>query len=214
MEIYLDESGDMGFDFKQKRPSRHFVITVLACSQKLAKDRLKRAISRTLKNKVNRKARNIKHELKGSETTLKTKLYFFRHVEKLEGWALYTIVLDKEALLKATDKKPVPRNLYNRLARILLEEVGYEPNVCDVKIVVDRSKNSREVTEFNRYVANHLSSMLPVDAKLTIEHQKSLEDPCLQAVDLFAWGIFRKYESGDTQWYEAYCDRIIYERLI
>jgi len=29
MIIYLDESGDLGFDFENKQPSRYFVITVL-----------------------------------------------------------------------------------------------------------------------------------------------------------------------------------------
>ena len=28
--LYLDESGDLGFDFVNKKPSRYFVVTVLA----------------------------------------------------------------------------------------------------------------------------------------------------------------------------------------
>jgi hypothetical protein len=28
--LYLDESGDLGFDFVNKRPSKYFVVTVLA----------------------------------------------------------------------------------------------------------------------------------------------------------------------------------------
>jgi len=29
--IYLDESGDLGFDFEHKKPSKKFVIAVLVC---------------------------------------------------------------------------------------------------------------------------------------------------------------------------------------
>lgn len=31
MIIYLDESGDLGFDFASKRPSRKFVVALLVC---------------------------------------------------------------------------------------------------------------------------------------------------------------------------------------
>lgn len=30
----------------------------------------------------------------------------------------------------------------------------------------------------------------------------------LQAVDLFCWGIFRKYERGETTWYDVFRERI------
>lgn len=30
--LYLDESGDLGFDFVNKRPSNHFTITMRLCT--------------------------------------------------------------------------------------------------------------------------------------------------------------------------------------
>jgi len=33
----------------------------------------------------------------------------------------------------------------------------------------------------------------------------------LQAVDLFCWGIFRKYEMGDSEWYDVYQDALVFE---
>lgn len=33
----------------------------------------------------------------------------------------------------------------------------------------------------------------------------------LQAVDLFSWGIFRKYENGDYGWYTIYWHKIRFE---
>jgi len=33
----------------------------------------------------------------------------------------------------------------------------------------------------------------------------------LQAVDLFCWGIYRKYEHGDVQWYKQYANKILFE---
>lgn len=42
-------------------------------------------------------------------------------------------------------------------------------------------------------------------------HERSHENPGLQAVDLFCWGIFRKYEAGDTEWHEMYRNAIASE---
>jgi hypothetical protein len=30
---------------------------------------------------------------------------------------------------------------------------------------------------------------------------------------LFAWGIFRKYEIGDTQWYDVFKEKVVFERV-
>ena len=36
----------------------------------------------------------------------------------------------------------------------------------------------------------------------------------LQADDLFCWGIFKKYEAGNTEWYEVFKSKIKYEKLL
>jgi hypothetical protein len=49
--IYLDESGDLGFDFANKKPSRYFVMTALVCKNKQSSQIILQAVRRTLKNK-------------------------------------------------------------------------------------------------------------------------------------------------------------------
>jgi hypothetical protein len=48
---------------------------------------------------------------------------------------------------------------------------------------------------------------------LTINHSFSHEEELLQAIDLFVWGIFRKYEIGDMQWSEIFKEKIVFERV-
>ena len=38
MFIFLDESGDLGFDFDKAKTSRYFVITLLVCNDMAAQD--------------------------------------------------------------------------------------------------------------------------------------------------------------------------------
>ena len=52
MHIFLDESGDLGFDFLKGGTSRYFVITILVASHY---DLTALAIKRTLKTKFNQK---------------------------------------------------------------------------------------------------------------------------------------------------------------
>lgn len=47
--IYLDESGDSGFDFDNTRPSRFFVIMVLLCMDTQTNRATMQAVSRTLR---------------------------------------------------------------------------------------------------------------------------------------------------------------------
>jgi hypothetical protein len=88
MFIFLDESGDLGFDFTNKKPSTHFVITLLVCRDSKTVQVIEKSIARTLKNKVNLKAgtKKIKHELKGTEATLQAKQYFYRNISADSGW--------------------------------------------------------------------------------------------------------------------------------
>jgi hypothetical protein len=49
---------------------------------------------------------------------------------------------------------------------------------------------------------------LPITRPIDIFHLHSWERKGLQAVDLFCWGMFRKYERGDTTWYDVFRERI------
>lgn len=114
MYLYLDESGDLGFDFENKKPSRFFVITI--------KERV-----------------------------------------------------------------------YSHMTHQILERVPF-PAVGYVNLVVDRSKNDLGVREFNDYLYANLSLCLNLETKLYISHDSSEKHKCIQAADLFCYGIARKYE--------------------
>ncbi|MCF6156692.1 MAG: DUF3800 domain-containing protein [Candidatus Brocadia sp.] len=93
MFIYLDESGDLGFDFSKKKTTKKFVITLLVCNSDMARKEFTKAVRRTLKNKLNQKKKNSRQitELKGINTTLEIKRYFFRKYENndMEWYKVY-----------------------------------------------------------------------------------------------------------------------------
>ena len=101
MFIYLDESGDLGFNFKKRKTTKKFVITLLVCNSDRVRKELDKAVRRTLKNKLNRKKKNSRFvtELKGTATTFEVKKYFFRNI-KTNRWAIYSLILNKTRVEK------------------------------------------------------------------------------------------------------------------
>lgn len=212
MIIYLDESGDLGFDFENKRPSKKFVITLLVCESSQVTRGFRTAVRRTLKNKLNhgKKSSRIVHELKGTGTTLAIKKYFYRHSPK-NGWQIYTVAVNKERVHEHLRTKSGKQKLYNYISRFLLEHVNLTDMRNAVTLVVDRCKNKDEIADFNQYLKNQLDALLPLDVPVNFYHERSHENTGLQAVDLFCWGVFRKYEHNDHEWYREYGARIVFE---
>lgn len=92
-----------------------------------------------------------------------------------------------------------------------MEKVDLTHVQRNVDLIVDRCKNKEEVRDFNQYLINQLEALLPLHTDLNISHLTSQESAGLQAVDLFSWGIFRKYENNDPQWYNVFCHKVRFE---
>lgn len=214
MYIYLDESGDLGFDFSKAKTSRYFVITLLVCHSKQVQDGFKTAVNRTLKNKLNHKKINKRDvaELKGSQTTLAIKQYFAKQLPKA-GWDIYSVTLNKARTLDHLRTRTGKKKLYNFLAHFILDRVRFPPDVPMVSLIVDRCKNKEEIKDFNAYMANQLEALLPLNAQLQIDHLSSEENAGLQAVDMFCWGIARKDDVNETEWFDCYSDKVRFDTI-
>lgn len=63
------------------------------------------------------------------------------------------------------------------------------------------------MTTLERQLKGRVDPRVP----LNIDHAASSDNPGLQAIDLFAWGIYRKYEKGDLVWYEVFKEKVRYD---
>ncbi len=200
MFIYLDESGDLGFNFEKRKITKKFVITLLVCDSDVARKEFDKAVRRTLKNKLNRRKKNsrFRTELKGIGTAVIVKKYIFRNI-KTNRWAIYSLILNKNRVDTNLQTNFGKKKLYNFLARFFIEKLNLSKVQRNVELIVDRCKNKEEVRDFNQYLVNQLEVLLPLNIDLNISHFTSQESTGLQAVDLFSWGIFRKYENNKHQ---------------
>ena len=205
--LYLDESGDLGFDFVNKKPSRFFTICILATSRTETNRVLKRAVKRTLRNKVNTRGHRSRMvmELKGSASTGSVKEYAWRQMATAT-FGLYALTLNKRKVYArlAADKERV----YNYVARKVIDRIPFEKAAGGIALVVDRSKNQAQIKDFNEYIRRQLEGRIDPSVSLDFMHEDSRRSPGLQFADLFAWGIFRKYESQDEEWYSLFKDKV------
>jgi hypothetical protein len=210
--LYLDESGNLGYQLQDAGVSRHFVITILEAPNDSAKKAIEKAITRTLRNKVLGKRppqRNSVTELKGAKTSFEIKQYFYRLVADVP-FNLYAVILDKNRFINHLQFNR--SRVYNFITHLVLKKLPLEQATNYIMLIVDRSKTKAEIREFDAYLFNQLEARIPPHVPLIIKHNYSHENKPLQAVDLFAWGIFKKYEVGDKEWYDVFQKKIIYEQ--
>lgn len=210
--LYLDESGDLGFDFVNKKPSKYFTVTILATSSYETNKRFSAAIRKTLARKLNRKKnkKRLVHELKATGTTLEIKKYAYTLI-KAEKFGLYSITLNKKRVFEQLTKNK--ERTYNWVARQVLDQIPFEKADGRVQLIIDKSKSKPEIQEFNQYIQAQLSGKIPPAVPLNIQHRESHETPGLQYADLFCWGFFQKYERHNTEWFIEFKEKVLFDKL-
>jgi hypothetical protein len=194
--IFLDQSGDLGFNFKKKRTTKYFVITFLFC---LNKRPIEKCVKKTYCSLMQKyKKKGILHAYSEEISTRKKLLKFLSEKE----CKIMTIYLNKEKVYtKLQEEKAV---LYNYVSNILLDRIFSKkiiPINDEVKLIASR----RETNKFlNNNFKNYLKDKVQSGYKLNIEVliKTPEEEKSLQAVDFISWAIFRKYEYGDCNYYD------------
>lgn len=207
--LYLDESGDLGFDFVTKKPSKFFTMTVLVLKGQDKNRILINAVKHTLKRKL-RKKKLLKTsgcELKGSNVSIEVKKYFYEQIKGVD-FKLYALTLNKKRVYQALMKEK--ERIYNYIARLILDKIDFNCAEIRVNLILDKSKGKSEIADFNSYVFRQIQAKIDPKIPLDIVHALSHENLGLQAVDLFSWGIFRKYERKDVEWFKIFSAKMSY----
>ena len=210
--LYLDESGDLGFDFVNKKPTKFFTVCILLIKGREEKNKIEKMVKRTLRTKINRKNKRhrIAQELKATETTFEIKKYLFSKIKNI-NFEVYALTLNKRRVYEElANNKP---RVYNWIARMLLDQVDFGSASQQIVLTLDRSKNKMQIKEFNQYIENQIQAKIAPKIPLHIHHEDSCVQHCLNIVDLFAWGVCRKYERQDYEWFEIFKGKVKYDDM-
>ena len=206
--LYLDESGDLGFDFVNKKPSDFFTICILATSSPETNKRFRYTVKKTLARKVNRRRKCPMNEFHAHATSMAAKKYACNLLKEYR-YGIYALTLNKRRVFEyLADNKA---HVYNYVARLVIDEIPFEAADGNLLLTIDRSKGSAQRREFNEYITAQLEGRLDPKVRLDIVHEDSLRSAGLQLVDMFAWGIHRKYERSDGECLSIFREKLKYE---
>ena len=209
--LYLDESGDLGFDFTKNKCSKYFTICILSIPSISDNRQIINAVKKTLKRKLNNK-KNIKRtvtELKGSKTSIAVKQYFWEMI-KGTSFGVYAYTVNKSRI-----KKDIAENhdrFYNWITRLVLDKIPLKLKETDrIELIIDKSKGKKHIIDFNEYIKRNLEAKIHPNTPLNIFHRDSIQSHGLQACDLFCWGIHKEHEEKDIEWLEVFMKKIKFD---
>lgn len=205
--IFLDESGDLGFDFTKNKTSRYFVITMLVCTSPGPVEKIVKRTFQSLSAKELQVHPGVLHCYKEKEG-IRIKLLELLAAKEVN---IITIIVNKENVKPGLrDKKHI---LYNYIAKTLLKEFYKSqtfPEIHSIKLVASKRETNKFLNEdFARYLKTQARDNHNLD--LNIEIKTPYEDKCLQVADFACWAIFRKAEADECKYYDIISSKITAE---
>ena len=204
--IFLDESGDLGFDFNKPKTTKFFVITILFASSKRPIEKCVRLVHRGLRRKY-KKIHSVLHAVEEEPATRQ------RMLNKLseKDCAIMAIYLNKRRVYtKLQNEKAV---LYNYVANILLDRIITKrliPKAEPVCLIASKRETNKFLNEnFRNYLKEEAKNTHKLDVHMEIK--MPAEEKALQAVDFVSWAIFRRLEYGDNRYYNLIKNKIVEE---
>jgi hypothetical protein len=205
--IFLDESGDLGFNFKKKGTSKFFIVTFLFIEE--SKNPIEKIVKKThseLKKSIKRRV-GILHSV--NEKPITRQRLLKRLSEK--NCTIMAVCLNKQKVFtKLQDEKQV---LYNYVTNILLDRIYTKkvvPTDKEIELIASRRETNKFLNEnFKDYLNRQIKSIHKGVIKISIK--TPAEEKSLQAVDFISWAIFRKYEKRDDSYYNIIKNKIIEE---
>ncbi|MDQ2786717.1 MAG: DUF3800 domain-containing protein [Chloroflexota bacterium] len=195
MFVYLDESGDTGFKFKQKS-SRYFVITLVVVEDPFF-------INEAVDKLRDHLGYDYDPEFHFFSTKPEIREQFLFAIRDLD-FVVRALVIDKQRLTSPQMRKR--ETFYNSFVRLLLQHDN--GTIDDAILVLDASVKSKRIQgEMGTYLRRMLNS--GGTQKISkISHHNSRNDNLIQATDMICGAIYARYNKEDDRYY-----RIIRRRV-
>ena len=206
MHVYLDESGDLGFDFKKRGTSKYFSITIFLTKKP---KRVINCIRHLKRNALQKKYKKIP-EIKFNNSPLSFKKGVLKKLSQQNIFILVFVLNKPKVFAKLHDKKD---KVYNYVTGLLFDKILplTKPGE-DLTMTVDKVKTGKiQIEDFNFYMGLRMFLAGQSQCRLKILHEDSRKSNCLQAVDFISGAIFKKYELRKPELYDLIKDKIIWE---
>ncbi len=195
--IFLDESGDLGFDFSKRKTSKFFVISFLFVDGEMQKKRVEKIIKKVFAGFTKKEVKFHHGALHAFKETPKIKTYVLGRLSKMQV-SIMSICLNKKNVY--TSLQDEMHILYNYVTNILLDRICKKKILpLDKKIHLIASQR-----ETNKFLNSNFKAYLEKQAKrkhsidIDVNITPFFSEKCLQIIDFVSWSLFRYREYGDN----------------
>jgi len=196
IHIYLDESGDLGFNSKS---SKYFVIAALLTRNTL---QVEKCITKIRKERLPNKYKKIP-ELKYHNSNSIVRRRILQCIAGVDADIAFAVLRKQQVHQNLRNRQNI---LYNFLCESLVADIFRKYNITSrARIIVDRSLTGINRYAFDEYIGYRalINNAEIFDSdNLEIRHVDSAQDRCIQAVDFVVGAIARSYEHEDSSFYE------------
>lgn len=207
--IFLDESGDLGFN-PQKRSSKYFIVTILANKEKKPLEKIVKKIHSQLRKKVKKLSGGVLHCTKEKPGTRKR---LPQYLKKTDSTIMAVCLTKSRVHTKLQDEKHV---LYNYVTNILLDRILTKKLIRGsekIEFVISKRETNKFLNDnFTSYLKNQ--AKLNHDILIEVVIKTPSEEKSLQVVDFVSWSLFNKYEYKKMEYYEIFKKMIVEENML
>lgn len=200
--IFLDESGNLDFG---KSGTRYFVLTCIAVRRPFTSfDALD-----DYKHTVLEKGGNIEYFHCYNDTRRTRSDVFNIIASNPDEMRVDSLVVDKATISEDMqgELRFYPTMLGRLLSRVIPDQLALS-GVEQVIIITDTIPVNRRRQLVERAIRTNLSATLPEGSSYRIFHHQSRSHYGLQVVDYCCWAVYRKWEMGDSAWFDRIKPRI------
>lgn len=209
--IFMDESGDLGFDFNKEGTSKNFMITCAISSSPRSLEKIIKKYFRSLPAKIRSNHCGTFHCNKEQQ---KYRDKIFSMINENNDCKIIVIRLNKEKVF--TNLQEQKFILYNYIVNITLDRIINKKiiNTSDtVTFIASQRETNRLLNEnFKNYIAKKINEHHNLNIQTIVSHPSNHKG--LQVVDACSWAVFRKYEYKDNSYYNIIKNHIIEDSLL
>jgi len=194
--VFMDESGDLGFDFTKSKTSRYFVVAFVFTAHPRP---LEKIIRKIFKNFTKTEMKNHHGALHCYKEKPKTRLRLLNALVKTDTTILILRLDKSRVYTRLHDEKHI---LYNYITNILLDRM-ISKKLVPLHLPIQFIASKRETNKFlNENFSSYLQQQTQDNHKLQLDIKiaKPAEAKGLQIADFVAWSYFRKYEHKDSSY--------------
>ena len=198
--IFLDESGDLGFDLNKKQSTRFFVVCMLITQQKRRIEKLVAQTHRqiTARHKIISSTLHATHERRSTIIRFNKKMC-------ATGCEIFTLYAHKQTLIRNRNLD----DLYSSMVVQLLKQI-YSHHTFYATNRIEFIASRRETSKFlNKKFLDVLAKFAEQNlSRFSVRIRTPSQKKCLQAVDFASWSVFQKIENSNNVFVRAF-ERII-----